>query len=123
MEENKRDLKRWKTDWPARIRINYKNAIKNFDCFIKNINFKGLQVYLKKELPDVKVLKLTVILPSNDSFAVKTEVAWKEVLEDGFKLYGLDFSGVKDADKERIYQIIKKNCYPELLKTWWQDAV
>ncbi|MFH0827358.1 MAG: PilZ domain-containing protein [Candidatus Omnitrophota bacterium] len=122
MEGEKRDLKRWNTDWPARIRINYKNSIKNFDCFIKNINFKGLQVYLKNDLPDLKVLKCTIILPSSDTFSVKTQVAWKQVCEDGFRLYGLDFVGAKDSDKERIYQIINKNCYPELVKTWWQDT-
>jgi hypothetical protein len=122
MESEKRDLRRWDADWPARIRINYKNSIKKFNCSIKNINFKGLQVHMQKELPSLKVLKLTIIFPSNDSFTVKATVIWKQALEDGSKLYGLDFVNVKDCERENIYQVIIKNCFPDLIKRWWEDT-
>ena len=123
MENEKREaVKRWEVNWKARLRINFRNSIKNFHGVVKNLNFKGMQVQLSKELPALEVLKVTVVLPSEDSFTVKARVAWKKDLPEGLRLYGLHFVGVKDFYREAILQVLRKNCLPEMLKSWWEDA-
>jgi len=120
MGKEQRDLKRWDINFPARIRLRYKNSVKNFECIIKNINFKGFHAFLKKELPELEILKLTVTLPNNDSFSAKAKVIWKKVLPDGI-LYGFNIVAMKDSQRSLIYQFINKNYYSDLVKLWWKD--
>ena len=120
MGKEQRDLKRWDINFPARIRLRYKNSVKNFECIIKNINFKGFHAFLKKELPELEILKLTVTLPNNDSFSAKAKVIWRKVLPDGI-LYGFNIVAMKDSQRSLIYQFINKNYYSDLVKLWWKD--
>jgi len=120
MDKEQRGLRRWDINSPARIRLRYKNSVKNFECTIKNINFKGFDLFLKKELPELEILKLTVILPNDDSFTAKAKVIWKQVLPDGI-LYGFNIVAMKDSQRNLIYQLINKNYYPDLVKLWWKD--
>ncbi len=120
MDKEQRGLKRWEINSPARIRLRYKNSVKNFECVIKNLNFKGFHALLKKELPGLEILKLTVILPNNDSFTAKAKIIWKKILPDGI-LYGFNLVAMKDSQRNLIYQLINKNYYPDLVKLWWKD--
>ena len=99
--------------------MRYENSIKNFECILKNLNFKGFHACLKKELPAQDVLKLTVILPSNESFTSKVKVIWKKALPEGI-LYGFYIIAMKDSEKNIIYSFINKERFPDLVKLWWQ---
>jgi len=122
MEKERRSLLRWPVNWPARIQIKYKNSNKNFNCCIKNINFKGVQLILEKKLHNIDILKLTINISNSIAVPMKIEVVTHEVLEDGLNLYSFQIIRMKDSDKELIYQLIKKNFFEDLFKLWWKNV-
>jgi len=120
VDKERRGILRWEINSPAKIRMNYKNSIKNFVCLLKNLNLKGFSVSLNKELPALEILKLTIVFPDNESFTAKVKVIWKTVLPESV-LYGFSIVSMKDADKNFVYKLISKNHSQDLVKLWWQD--
>lgn len=121
MDKELRSLKRWELNCPARIRLRYNNSPKSFECIIKNLNFKGLQAILKKELPKLETPKLTVVFPNEITFTAKVKVIWKKILPESV-LYGFSIVEMKDSEKNTIYQLINSNHFLELVKLWWKDV-
>lgn len=120
-DKERRAVKRWDINCPARIRLRYKNSVKNFECVVGNLDFKGFRARLKKELPPLEALKLTVIFPNSGNFTAKCEVAWKQVLPDGI-LYGFNIIAMKDSERNLLYQLINSSHFPDLVKLWWKDV-
>jgi hypothetical protein len=122
MGEEKRNLVRWKVNWPAKLRFKYNNSIKNYECIVNDINFKGFQATLKKKLPEGKTLKFAIVLKDGAWLKVKAEIESQSALADGTSVYNFLFINIPDEDKERFYQLINKNYFPELRKLWWKDV-
>lgn len=116
MQERRRFI-RWQIARQAKVKL---QGAENFaNCQVKDINFKGVQISLGMKLPKDTFLKLCLAL--SDEFAINTEiwVVWhKSIIETN--TYGLYFSKISDADKEKIYQFIRSNFPEELNKQWWK---
>ncbi|MCM8789613.1 MAG: PilZ domain-containing protein [Candidatus Omnitrophica bacterium] len=120
--EERRSLVRWKLDCQARIRLKHYNSIKNYECVINDINFKGLQATFKKKLPDNKTFKFTIVLENKIFLNVKAQVESCVILPDARIKYNFYFLSMKEEDKDSFYQFISKN-YSLLLKNlWWKDV-
>ncbi len=122
MDNERRLGKRWPLNSAAKIRLKYKNSVKNYECNINNLSLRGLQVLLKKPLPAVEILKITLFLPENITVEAKVQVLTQKTVEAGGYLYSLSILGVKDNGKELIGQLINKKFYSQMGKDWWRDT-
>ena len=120
-DKEQRSVIRWEINSPARVRLNYKNSIKNFECVLKDLNLKGFGAIFKKELPPLEVMKLTVTLPNGENFTGKMKVAWKTILPESV-LYGFNIISMKDGDKNLIFRLINKSHSKDLVKLWWDGT-
>lgn len=108
---------RWQLDLQAKMRL--EGAQVSSQCTVKDISFKGMQVSLGFRLLKDTFLKLSVALSDVVVLDVEAWVVWQKTI-DGFNLYGLYFSKIKDADKEKIYQFVRQNFPKEMSKLWWK---
>ena len=109
-------------DWPVRIRLKFKNSIKNYQGKIKDINLKGFQCELKKGLPENKQLRITLFMENSIPLEMKTVIKSQSILPDGTNIYNLNIIWMKDRAKEALFQSIREAHFPELKNAWWQDA-
>lgn len=122
MNNERRFGQRWPLNSPAKIRLKYKNSIKNYDSNINNLSLKGLQVFLKKRLPEPEILKITIFLPENITVEARVKVLSCKAVEGGGYLYNLVILGLKNNAAELINQLINKKFRSELKKNWWKDT-
>ena len=118
--KERRQNKRWQISWQAKIKLG--GALTFIDCSISDLSFTGFRVALSPELPKDTFIKVDIMLGS-DCFLKETEVwmAWHK-RKEALNLYGLYFSRIKDADKEKIYRFIREHFPALLYSQWWQET-
>lgn len=117
MRDRRRDI-RWQTGRQAKLKL---EGSKTFiDCYVKDINFKGLQISLRMKLPPDTFLKFTIVLSEEFVLEVEAWVVWHKRLND-FNVYGLYFSQIKDDDKEKIYKFVYNNFPQEATRRWARE--
>ena len=115
----RRNFVRWQLDRKARLQLPGEEEC--IDCHIKDINYKGAQVALTRELKKDKYINLNITLSEDCILKLEVWVAWHKTI-DGHNIYGMYFSRIKDFDKEQIYQFIRKY-YPEQVREKWWDGI
>lgn len=117
--KERRAVKRWEINWQARLKL--EGAVAFIDCIIGDLSFKGLKVALAPALPADTFLNLDLVLSEECALEdIAVWPAWHRKVED-INLYGLYFSRIRDADKEKIYRFIKGH-FPKLLYSQWWDT-
>jgi len=117
MNERRR-CPRWQINWQAKFRL--EQTVEEAFCQIKDINYKGAQIILNTKLPEDTVFKLKLKLSDECSLDAEVWVAWRKIMA-GVNHYGLYFSKIKDADKEKIFSFISAY-YPSNFKDkCWED--
>lgn len=114
-----RRFNRWQIDRPARVKLEGAEAFA--DCRIKDISFMGLKISLALKLPQDTFLKLKVVLSEETIFDLEVWVVWHKTI-DGHNVYGIYFSKINDADKEKVYQFIRKFYPRQLAQQWWPEV-
>lgn len=99
----RRKLKRWYIN--RRVLCKLKQITNDLYCQIKDINCSGAQVVLNVELPLRTAFKMSLRLSDQYTVDVRAWVTWHKV-EDGSNHYGVYFSQIKDADKDKINKFI-----------------
>jgi hypothetical protein len=114
--QNHRNFVRWQIHHKAKVRLD--QAIDDVFCYVNDINYKGVGVILNAKLPEDTAFRMRLNL--SDGFLIEAEVwvAWNRMV-DGVNHYGLYFSKLKDADKEKIYRFINTHCQSEVVSKWW----
>lgn len=116
---DRRRLNRWQLGRQAKIRLEGQDDFT--DCYLSDLNFKGLRLACAHKLERDKYAKFTLELNEEFSFEVEVWVAWHKAFENRH-LYGLYFSKIKDSDKERIYQFIQRYFPQRIKQLWWQET-
>jgi hypothetical protein len=97
------------------------------ECFLKDINFKGLKIVLNLSLKEDTYIKFYLKLSDKYSLECEAWVAWHKTIEGrnayGRNIYGLYFTGLKDAGKENIYKFVYENVPDEISKSWRDNSV
>lgn len=111
---------RWKITRQAMIRL----AGSSLDnaCQIQDLSFKGAQITLPAKLPEDTFLELVITLSEGLSFEVEAWVVWHKVI-DGYNAYGLYFTKMKDADKEKLFKFVYQHYPQEVKEKWFTDLV
>ena len=118
MQDRRRCI-RWQIDRQAQVKLEATQS--PVACTVHDINFKGARVSLKETLPLDKTLKINIDLSREfSSFELEAWVAWHKTI-DGYNLYGLYFTKVKDLDKEKIYQFMREYFPEKINQQWWKD--
>jgi len=90
------------------------------DCYLKDINYKGLQISLKPQLPHDTYLKIKLLLAGEFSLDAEVWVVWQKTI-DQVRIYGLYFSRIADSDKEKIYRYLHKHHPGQIKQRWWEE--
>ncbi|MDD5465796.1 MAG: PilZ domain-containing protein [Candidatus Omnitrophica bacterium] len=101
----RRKLARWQVNQHAALKL--EQAAEELFCQIKDINSKGARITLNTKLPQDSRLKMSLRLSENYAVEAEVWVAWHKVI-NGINHYGLYFSRIKDADKDKIYKFINR---------------
>lgn len=87
-------------------------------CCLEDINLKGMKISLKEQLPEQSEYELLLDLNNYLMLNVQVRLCWNKEM-DGRHYYGLEFSRIKDQDKEEISQYLQKNCLDQFKEHWW----
>ncbi|MFA5286976.1 MAG: PilZ domain-containing protein [Candidatus Omnitrophota bacterium] len=112
---DKRQISRWEINKPVKIQL--EGAVVYAECFLKDINFKGLKIVLNLKLIVDSYIKFNLKLSDKCSLECEAWVAWHRAA-DGRNTYGLYFTRLKDDDKEKIYKFVYEHIPDEISKGW-----
>lgn len=117
--QERRSCTRWQTNRSAEVKL--EGALAYAHCVVNDINFKGMRISLKQHLTLDKFLKMTIMFSEGFCFDVEVWIVWhKRVMET--EMYGFYFSRIKDSDKEKIYQFIRRYFAKQMAKQWWKGV-
>ncbi|MCX5703951.1 MAG: PilZ domain-containing protein, partial [Candidatus Omnitrophica bacterium] len=101
-----RSCPRWQVNWQARLKL--EGQEEHAPCTLRDINFKGARVCLEQKLSVDTRLNLNLCLCPEASLEVEVWVVWHRNIGE-LNEYGVYFSKIKEADKEKIYQFMNSN--------------
>ncbi len=116
---NRRRYVRWQTDFEVKVKLD--GALDFTDCRVMDLNFQGGQITTSLHFPRDSFFKIRLVFPGEVALDLEAWVAWEKII-DGYYVYGVYFSRIKDADKEKIYHFLSSNYKQEFIKKWWQAA-
>jgi len=117
MQEQRR-LPRWNINRQAKIKLSGAYAYAN--CFLKDLNLRGLQFVLKIKLPADKFFSLFLSLSDEVSLETEVYIAWHKAIAGG-NIYGVYFTKIRDGDKNKIYEFMRSNFPGQVDNRWWED--
>ncbi len=114
-QQERRRFARW--DVGAQAKVTPEGSDVTYTCHISDIGVKGIQLACAIKLEKDTNVRLRIAL--SDASVLQTEgwVAWQRVVGTVI-LYGIYFSKISDADKETIFQYLKKNFPQEITRQW-----
>lgn len=116
--KSRRQVARWQAHRQARVKLEGSGSF--VDAQLSDISLKGLKITLSEKLPIDQHFKLDLVLSDEFNLCVEVWVAWQKTF-DNLNTYGLYFSKIKDSDKERVYQFIRKDFPAQINRQWWDS--
>lgn len=111
---------RWLINKEAKIKLEGAEAFA--PCVINDISFMGTRISSAMKLPKDTFIKFRLALSEDIILDAEAWSVWQKTI-DGRYIYGFYFTKLRDVDKEKIYQFIRKD-YPEQInKRWWDDKI
>lgn len=117
--QEKRSCPRWQVNWQARVKCGGRDS--PVECYINNVNFKGLRLSFKEELQVNTIVSLDIFLTDDFALNIEAKIVWHKTAE-GLHCHGLFFTRIKDCDKQRLSQFVRKNFKGEVNRLCWQDV-
>lgn len=114
----RRRVFRWQV--ARQVKIKLEGAEKYVDCIINNLNLKGIQLALSLKLPKDEFFKFSLLLSESFILNIEAWVSWHKTIENQ-NLYGLYFTKITDADREKIYQFLRRDFPRQMDQRIWQD--
>lgn len=116
---DRRKLTRWQANKETKVKLEGAEALAK--CSLRDINLKGAQIALAIKLPKDVFLKLSLVLAEDFILNLEVWVVWQKTI-DGHYVYGIYFSRINDADKEKIYQFVRQYFPEQLTQQWWKGV-
>jgi c-di-GMP-binding flagellar brake protein YcgR len=114
---DRRQLIRWCINKETNMKLQGQD--KPVTCVVEDINIKGLKIFSRHQLAKEGSVCLAVDFGRDFSMDIEAEVAWRRSLGAGY-VYGLYFTKIKDADKERLYRYIVQCCSEQMKEHRWK---
>ncbi len=103
--KERRSLPRWPVTALAKIRCEGQGEY--VDCEIKDLNMRGFSVTIRTQLPQ-DCRNMILYFNENFFFTIDVTVVWQKEIQ-GKHVYGLKFTRIRDSDKEKMYQMMRKD--------------
>jgi len=116
---DRRHIFRWQINRQAQLKL--EQAVDEALCRVKDISCKGAGVILGVKLPQNTAFRLNLKLAQDCSFEAEAWVVWAKAI-GGINHYGLYFSKIKDADKEKISHFVNTCCPNEVTQNLWSGS-
>jgi hypothetical protein len=113
---DRRLIPRWEVNSPIAVRLKDGNAVEA--CRLEDMNLKGMRISLADQLPEKRDLRLEVSLMNGFHMDVMASVRWREQ-SAGRYVYGLAFDGIRDTDRDGIYQYLHDRIGSKWEEHWW----
>jgi hypothetical protein len=118
MENRERRIAgRWGMERQVKAKIDKEGEF--VSCWIKDINFRGLQLLTPEKIDKDSFVKLSLVLEERSVLNVDVWIVWSKIL-DGLHCYGMYFSKIKDSDRQLIYKFINKYYSEEMASKCWE---
>ncbi len=101
----KRLLPRWKISAPAKIR-RYEDG-DYLPCQVRDLNMRGFCLILDTKITEYNG-RIELYFNEKYFFDIEVSVTWHKEI-DNKQIYGFKFLKIRDADKEKLYQMMKEN--------------
>lgn len=111
-----RQIPRWQIGEKAKMKLREHDW--EGRCCLEDMNLKGIRISSKEKLPESSVVDFMLDLRNFLTLNVQARVCWNKEIE-GRYYYGMEFSKIKDQDKDEISQYLSKNCFDQLRENWW----
>lgn len=111
-----RQIPRWQIGEKARMKL--KEYSWDEKCCLEDLNLKGIKISSKEKLPEGSIFDLNLDLKNDLVLDVQAQVRWNREIEGRF-YYGLEFSRIKDVEKQEISQFLNENCADQIREHWW----
>ena len=115
-----RKFTRW--DLNHEVALKLAGAQVTTSCRVHNISFKGIEFALDQQLEADKPNKLQLFFSDGASISLEAWVMWHRAV-DGLNVYGLYFTRISDADKERLYEFVVRYCREQVRDNMYRDIV
>jgi hypothetical protein len=117
MQDN-RQIKRWQINWQTKIKLEGAEGFTN--CSIHDINLKGVRICLPHKIQVDTFLRLSIVLYEDCVLQdIEVWVAWHKAINNN-NFYGLYFTKIDDASKEKIYQFMRRNFKEQMNSQLWK---
>ena len=113
-----RRFKRW--DLNHKIQVRTGDSSESVECVVNDISYMGARISVPCKLPLDTFTKLHFVFDAEFILEVEVWVVWHRAV-DNHNCYGLYFTRIKDQDKEKIYQFVRKHAPQEIGKLWWSQ--
>ena len=115
--DERRQLPRWEVK--KEVKVWLQQAQSFMHCIVEDMHLKGMCLSSTKSLFYQDAVSLSFALgESFEMIKVEAEIPWRRE-EEGKYVYGLSFSKIAEADKDRIYQYISTHCSEQFKNKWW----
>ncbi len=111
-----RQIPRWQIGEKAKMKIREHEWERK--CCIEDMNLKGIKISSKEPLPDAYVFDVLLDLKDDLVLNIQAQVRWNKEIE-GRYFYGMEFSRIKDDDKQEISQYLSRTCADQIRSHWW----
>lgn len=118
--EERRQLIRWYINKETNVRLQGQDN--PVSCVVEDINIKGLKIFSRQQLATEGNISLVMDFGEDFTFNIEAAVAWCRAQDAGY-VYGLFFTKIKDADKERLYHLIVHCCSEQMKEHRWKVAM
>lgn len=110
--KERRALPRWAISAKAKIK---RDGQSDIDCEVRNLNMRGFAVVTANKIPP-DCLHFTLYFNERFFFTVDVMIVWQKEAE-GKNIYGIKFTRIRDADREKMYQMMRQD-FPEHLEKY-----
>jgi hypothetical protein len=117
--QDRRSTGRWRIKQTSDFRLEEDDYYE--ECQIRDINYKGLRLALKRKLSTDTYLNISLKLTPDSILKAEVWVAWHRVSGEN-DFYGLVFTKIRDSDKASIYEFVRKYFPESIYNQWWQDS-
>ncbi len=101
----KRQTPRWKISAPAKIK--WEVSLDYIPCVVEDLNMKGLCLSLSEGIPE-GCLSAKLYFNERFFFEIEFIVIWHQEINHK-QCYGLKFSRFREADKEKLFLMIRED--------------
>jgi hypothetical protein len=116
--QDHRQINRWQINWGAKIKVEGAECFTN--CSIHDITLRGLKVCLPHKIRTDAFIKLSIALCDTCVLPdIEAWVVWNKTI-NGKNIYGLYFSKINDACKEKIYRFMRERFHEQINKHLWK---